>query len=119
MLRSLDTCAAGNRAKKGQQGRKQGGMVMPVRYNQPVGFVSSGVVDPYLVEHPVIQPALALLAEAPELAAQPLLHESAMETQLLQGMSPADEALWRPVSDAMEGVSAALRPGGAALGRTS
>ncbi|BDA42299.1 probable zinc finger CCCH-type with G patch domain-containing protein at C-terminar half [Coccomyxa sp. Obi] len=105
------TSGKGNRAKRGQQGKKQGGTVMPVRYNQPVGFVSSGVVDPYLVEHPVIHPALAHLAEAPELAAQPLLHESAMEPQLLQGMSPVEDMHRRPMSDAMEGVSATLRPG--------
>ena len=112
----MDTCPAGNRAKKGQQGRKQGA-VLPVRYNQPVGFVASGIVDPYQLEHAIIQPALAhLAAEAPELAAQPLLHESAMEPQLLHGMSPLDDVHRRPMSDAMAGVSATLRAGGKKTG---
>ena len=102
--------AAGNRVKK-LQARKQGNTTTPVRYNQPVGFVSSGVVDPYQVEHTVIQPALGGLgADAPDLASMPQLHDSAMEPQLLHGISPAEEPMDRwQLPDVMEEEP---RPGG-------
>ncbi len=102
--------AAGNRVKK-LQARKQGNTTTPVRYNQPVGFVSSGIVDPYQVEHTVIQPALGGLgADAPDLASMPQLHDSAMAPQLLHGMSPAEEPMDRwQLPDVMEEEP---RPGG-------
>ncbi|EIE20776.1 hypothetical protein COCSUDRAFT_57335 [Coccomyxa subellipsoidea C-169] len=97
------TSGKGNRVKK-LQARKQGNTTTPVRYNQPVGFVSSGVVDPYQVEHTVIQPALGGLgADAPDLASMPQLHDSAMEPQLLHGMLPAEEPMDRwQLPDVME-----------------
>lgn len=108
-------CAAGNRARaKKLQGRRQGasGATPPVRYNEPVGFVSSGVVDPYQVERAVIQPALRAV-EAPDLASgQPQLPESALEPQLLQGMSPAQHMVGAsPLPDVMEEEAACLTPG--------
>ncbi len=51
--------------------RRQGGQAAPPaqpRYSQPLGFVSSGVVDPYQVDTAVITPALR---PAPDLAARP------------------------------------------------
>lgn len=63
------------------------------------------------MEHTVIQAALGLGC-APDLASMPLLHESAMEPQLLQGMSPAEDVLDRELSDVMEEEA---RPGGGHL----
>lgn len=51
--------------------RRQGGQAAPPaqpRYSQPLGFVSSGVVDPYQVDTAVITPALR---PAPDVAARP------------------------------------------------
>lgn len=88
---------AGSKGGRKQAGRRASAAVAqqapPQRFNQPLGFVSSGLVDPYQLDRPVIQPARC--PAAPVLAMPPVLFDSAAMS-LSRGGSPEAELASAP-----------------------